>query len=89
MLTANSRNKTAALGNFVVTVKSAETYGQLFNEVAKYCDTNDDCRKSIRTTTTTTTCLCWNLNLHEVRHNDDRKEQLHVKIPNGKIPHVT
>ena len=35
MLTANSLNKTAALGNSAVTVKKAEMYGQFFNADAR------------------------------------------------------
>ena len=35
MLRANSLDKTAALGNSIVSAKSAEMYGQFFNEVAR------------------------------------------------------
>ena len=42
MLTASLLNKTVAIGNSVVTVKSAEKWEQIFNEDAKENDPIDE-----------------------------------------------
>ena len=52
MLTTNSRNEIATFGNYVVAVKSEESYGQFFESDATDSDSIDDCGKS------TTTALC-------------------------------
>ena len=54
-MTANSLNKVTALGNSIVTVKSAETYGQFFFEDARELDTIGDSILSTTTTATKTT----------------------------------